>query len=279
MDRTSVSRELARFRLAPPTRLPHGQVGELRTRGLGSSSEFHELREYRLGDDIRRIDWRSSMRTDRWMLRLYREEIEPRLDVIVDASLSMGAFAVKASRLRELVALLKGLATRDGFRARARRFADGGPDDAEGDFDLDGRLDLAEGLRRAPVSGAGRPWRIVLSDFLFETDPRQLVTSLASGGSRLSLLQILTARELRPDLHGFYRLVDAESGTEKMTAIGPQEIRRYRERLQRWNAELADVARAHGAQYLLLEADRPLGELARDVLLPAGILVPAGACR
>ncbi|MEE3284389.1 MAG: DUF58 domain-containing protein, partial [Planctomycetota bacterium] len=66
-----------------------GRAGELLGRGTGSSLEFQEYREYTPGDDIRHLDWAAYGRSDTLMVRLFREEISPRTEILVDASASM----------------------------------------------------------------------------------------------------------------------------------------------------------------------------------------------
>ena len=71
-----------------------GRTGELLGRGTGSSLEFQEYREYVPGDDIRHVDWAAFARSDALMVRLYREEISPRTEILFDASTSMITVAV-----------------------------------------------------------------------------------------------------------------------------------------------------------------------------------------
>lgn len=282
-DRAAVAREVARYRLQPPRRLRGTAGGEHGAQGTGSSIEFQELREYRPGDDIRHLDWRASLRTDRWMLRLYHEEVQHRVLFLVDASRSMSVETVKAIRLRELASFLLRSAAASGFRPLAYWAADElrREDDAEAadHIPLEGHLDLSAMLRRAPLPTAGRAWRIVISDFLFEHDPGTLIARVAPQGSPLTFLQLLTAEERQPSWRGLHRLIDVESGEERITAVDERETARYRERLRSWNEAIARACHAHGAQYLELEADRTLAELAQQVLLPAGLLLPRGGER
>ena len=89
------------------SRLPMaGLTGELLGRGTGSSLEFQEYREYMPGDDIRHLDWAAYGRTDSLMIRLYREEISPRTEILLDASRSMTTGGETKSLLaRQLTAL------------------------------------------------------------------------------------------------------------------------------------------------------------------------------
>ena len=73
-----------------------GRAGELLGRGTGSSLVFQEYGEYTPGDDIRHIDWAAYGRSDTLMVRLYREEISPRTEILVDASQSMSVVPAKA---------------------------------------------------------------------------------------------------------------------------------------------------------------------------------------
>ena len=66
-----------------------GSGGLRRSRALGSSVEFSDFREYAAGDDIRRVDWNAYARFDKLFLKLFMEEQEQRVHLIVDASASM----------------------------------------------------------------------------------------------------------------------------------------------------------------------------------------------
>ena len=73
--------------------------GERRSRRRGSSVEFADYREYAYGDDIRHLDWHLMARLDRLFLKLFHDEEELRLHLILDASKSMAFGSPSASRV------------------------------------------------------------------------------------------------------------------------------------------------------------------------------------
>src|SRR5580693_5392922 len=52
----------------------------------GQGLEFHEVREYHFGDDIRSIDWRVTARTDKPHVKVFTEERERTVILCVDAN-------------------------------------------------------------------------------------------------------------------------------------------------------------------------------------------------
>src|SRR5262245_47901553 len=60
-----------------------------RTADHGASTEFIEHREYRKGDELRRIDWRVLARTDRLFVKVHEMESNLRVHLVVDTSASM----------------------------------------------------------------------------------------------------------------------------------------------------------------------------------------------
>src|SRR4051794_26091464 len=60
-----------------------------RTADHGASTEFIEHREYRKGDEMRRIDWRVMARTDRLFVKVHEMESNLRVQLLVDSSASM----------------------------------------------------------------------------------------------------------------------------------------------------------------------------------------------
>lgn len=65
--------------------------GERRSKRRGRSVEFDDFRDYIPGDDLRHIDWNVLARLDKLFIKLFREEEDLSLHLIVDASRSMDA--------------------------------------------------------------------------------------------------------------------------------------------------------------------------------------------
>jgi len=63
--------------------------GERRSKRRGQSVEFDDYRPYIPGDDLRHVDWNVYARFDRFVLKLFREEEDLAVDLLVDASGSM----------------------------------------------------------------------------------------------------------------------------------------------------------------------------------------------
>lgn len=112
--------------------LPHQPVSSLlsgrhasRLRGRGLT--FEELRGYRPGDDIRSIDWRATARLRKPQVRVYSEERERPVLVVVDQRSSMffgTARTTKATAAAELAALAAWAALESGDRVGAIIFGD-----------------------------------------------------------------------------------------------------------------------------------------------------------
>lgn len=81
---------LARYALfATDHRL--AQIGILQRRRRGEGMEFQQLREYRLGDPLRSIDWRASARTAKLISRDYHDERSQQIVFLLDCGRRMSA--------------------------------------------------------------------------------------------------------------------------------------------------------------------------------------------
>ena len=96
-----------------------GTVGNWMGAGIGSSIDFQDHRPYLPGDDPRYIDWQAYARTGHYIMKLYREEVSPRLDLIFDTSASMQLGEDKAARALELLYFCLESAARAGASGKA----------------------------------------------------------------------------------------------------------------------------------------------------------------
>src|SRR5580704_10380167 len=96
-----------RYALQIPQVAASGWTGSRSGRRAGSSIDFQDYREYQPGDDLRFIDWGIYARSDRLAIKLFREEVTPHLDLVLDGSRSMGlAGTAKPAAAAQLAALL-----------------------------------------------------------------------------------------------------------------------------------------------------------------------------
>ena len=108
----------------PVSSLLSGKYGSrLRGRGL----IFEELREYRAGDDIRAMDWKATARLRKPFVRVYLEERERPVLLVVDQRVSMffgSALSTKATAATQVAALAAWRALDAGNRVGAIVFSD-----------------------------------------------------------------------------------------------------------------------------------------------------------
>lgn len=258
------------FRMALPRNALHGRLGTQLGRGTGSSLELADFREYVPGDDPRHIDWRGYARTDKLHVRLFREEISPRLEVIVDLSASMGISTRKERSLRDLAQAFLAWGERAGCVTRA--LAAGGAEIP----DLE-TVPLTGGAATGFESAASvrrRGLVVLLSDFLLEGDPVPALRRVGDAAAHLWVVQLLDPWELDPEAEGPRTLVDCETGARTTVHLGSRAIAHYKQKLARLCDSVASAARASGASFAQVVASAPRA-MFEGQLLPQGVLEPA----
>jgi uncharacterized protein (DUF58 family) len=268
-----------RYRLALERVPPRGLAGERLGRASGSSLEFQERRPYQPGDDVRHVDWRALARSDQLVVRLWREEVLARVEILVDTSCSMAIDEQKAQLAVDLAALLAHGARADGSQVLVVALgAQPRPVSLEelthDGLAFDDRTPFEAALRGA--SGLLRHGAVcvVLSDFLFPHDPRALVRSLAARAGALAFVQVLAADEGAPRSGAAHRLVDCENEQTLDLVLDAPTVARYRSRLQNLIDGLESECRRAQARFASLVAAEPLGVQAREHLTRAELISP-----
>ena len=78
-------------------------AGEYHTAFKGRGMTFAEVREYQYGDDIRNIDWNVTARFNKPFVKVFEEEREMTMMLLVDVSAS-GDFGTQVQKKREMMA-------------------------------------------------------------------------------------------------------------------------------------------------------------------------------
>lgn len=253
--------------------------GERRSPKRGQSVEFADFRPYVPGDDFRRIDWNAYARLERFFIKLYVEEQDQTVHLVVDTSQSMDWgepnklwYAARVAGALGYIALA-GLdrvtvqAVGGGQGRRALHFAArrGKQHAAElfrflAVLEAAGQATLGESLARY-ASTIKLPGPVVLLSDLMEEGRESGLRALASRGFDVTVLHILSPDEVHPDLVGDLRLIDVETRHEVPVTVDHETVQRYQERLQDWRAGLRRFCEARGMSYVPVETSLPLEDL------------------
>ena len=254
----------SRYRLVIPRNVPQGVTGARLGRGVASSLEFMDYRDYQPGDDLRRLDWNAYARSDKLTIKLFREEVNPHVDIILDGSRSMAlGEGSKAHAALILAALLSEAGANAGFThcswltgSQCSPIANGTERaEAWDGIHFESRTNPGEALEY--VSG---PWRscgvrVFLGDLLWPAEPLSTLNRLADRASVTIVIQILAEADMNPPQRGNVRLVDSETDRIKEVFIDATAEKRYRRRLTQHQQNWHRACRQVGAQMITLAAE------------------------
>lgn len=260
-----------------------GDRGDRRSTAHGASVEFADFRPYVQGDDFRRIDWNAYAKFESLMLRLFVEEQELAVHLLLDCSASMDfGDPLKFDFSRRLAAALAYIALAntdkvtftpvavdtetDTFLGAASGTMRGKPGilrlmDTLGSLRAGGRTDLNASLSRFTVRTRRAGLVIVISDFLSEPGYEEGIKRLRYAKHEVVMAQVLSPQELKPELLGDVRLVDAETDAGVDVSANRATLTAYAKRLGVFLSDIQSFAHAHGCSYLLANTATPFEEL------------------
>lgn len=265
------------LRFARPERL-NGPAGDGIGAGIGQSIEFMDFREYEPGDDPRRIDWSAYARSDRLVIRRFREDIRPTVEVYLDDSASMDLpDTPKGDAALALASACIEAARRAGYAAALFRAADDAPHplaSAElwpGYETRSGNPPRVWGGPRPPAAGAVR---VLISDLLFRADPDEFVRRFARGSRWPIVIHVLARDDITAPAPCSLQLVDRESGEVMQIEIDENARRGFDERARLFRDSCRAACRRARATLVPLIAEDTLADACgAAALIEAGVLV------
>jgi uncharacterized protein (DUF58 family) len=254
----------ARYRLAAPRSAPQGVAGSQLARAAGESMEFMEHRDYQPGDDLRRMNWSAYARSDKLVVKVFRQEVCPHFDLVIDGSRSMTLPSTQKLRATlGLAAALASAAENSGYSRRAYMTQNGchpirGSADCprtwEG-LEFGDPRSPAESFRMLPPAFRPRGIRMIVSDLLWLGDPLEVLNPMADRAAATVVIQILAAEDADPVGLGNQRLLDCETGQAMEVFVDASGQDRYRQRLARLRQDWHLAARQVGATFISLIAE------------------------
>lgn len=263
--------------------------GERRSPRRGGSVEFADYREYAPGDDFRQIDWNAYARMEKLFLRLFVEEEDATVHVILDASESMkwgedatGTHGSKWNYAQKLAGALGYIAL-----VGMDRLSGGAVSAASRELTLmrplRGKayaLQYFEWLSALECGGAASPQAalaryaanvrragpLLLVSDLMDDGWQSAIQRLSEHNYEITLLHVLAPDELDPSLEGDLKLLDSENNSTIEITADYDLLSRYRARVREWQTGWATFSNARGINYLPITTAQPVEELVLNYL-------------
>lgn len=245
----------------------------------GRGIEFADHRPYAPGDDYRQIDWKAYKRLGRLLLRLFDEERDMSIYLMLDVSRSM-AEPVKFDQARRIVAALCYIGLVHLDRMLILPFGRGlGQESTPGRgkgrifrvFEMLERLEAAgpTDLRESFKEFASRPRQlgltVIVSDFLDPGGFEQGLKILRTLGHDVFVVHVASEADRDAGAYGDVRFIDSETGDRREVEVTPRLAAAYRAAWDAHASELAHFCGRYNIGYLRADAERPF----EDVVLKA----------
>ena len=260
------------------------RAGERRSLRRGRSQEFADHRPYVPGDDLRFLDWHLYGRLDALWLKLFEEEEDRVVQLLLDTSASMQG--EKLDYARKLAAALGFVALGHSDRVTVGGLADGvtsyapprrGRNATAAVFQSieavqpGGETDLGKAFEQWPRQ-RGTTIALLFSDLLYAEEPGKALRRLLARGGELHVFHLLAPVDLRPDLAGDVLLVDSETGEEVTLSVDEAVLDRYEATVHAWADEVEQTCRRLGVGYTRVPTTMPLEPLVLKDLRREGVL-------
>jgi uncharacterized protein (DUF58 family) len=248
--------------------------GERKSPRKGMSVEFSDYRPYGVGDDIRYVDWNVYGRLDRLYLKLFVDEEDLCLHLLLDASSSMDYGS--PSKLRHAARLAMALAyvglvnlERVGVGVVREGMAEGWSPargrgqalplmDFLGRVRPSGRTALSEGLASYALRSHEAGLAVVISDLMDPQGCERGLKALLERRFDVHVIHVLAPDEMNPSFSGDLRLVDAETGELRDLTLDAEAARTYRQRLREFLDRAEQFCRTREIAYYRVVTDTPV---------------------
>lgn len=262
--------------------------GERRSRRRGYSTDFADYRNYVVGDDTRYLDWKIYARLERLYLKLFLEEEDLQVFLLIDTSPSMDFGTPNKLHYAKQVAAALGyiaLCRMDSLTCQC--FGETvldkwGP--KRGKPNAGAYLDFLEGIEPASQTSLqqslkvfsqqnrGKGVVLLISDFYDFDGYEEGLRFLFGRNFEVFAIHLLSPEELNPDLKGDVRLVDKEFDYSTDISVGKSLMKLYDQTLNTFCSGLKSFIMNRGGYYILCSTELGFDRLVLDVLCRKGLL-------
>jgi uncharacterized protein (DUF58 family) len=262
--------------------------GERRSKRKGPGIEFADYRDYVQGDELRHVDWNLLSRLDALYLRLFEDQEDVTIHLLIDASASMGyGTPTKLGFACKLAAAIGYIALAGHDRVTAQVFSRSGHQTLPPVRGKASARKLFAFLQSVGAGGATHleaachqhlartttPGIVILISDFFDGDGYEAcLRKLAASRSDVYAIHVLAREELEPDVTGDLKLIDSETGQAVDVSINHALLRRYHADVERFRESVRRSCLNQGIGHIMAAGDLPIEHLTLDLLRRSGMV-------
>ena len=259
-------KKLERLRLVAKRLSWSGAKGEHPTQRKGFSLEFSDYRKYQRGDDLRYVDWNVYRRLEKLFLKLFTAEEEMNVYLLLDTSRSMAeGDPPKIEYAKSVAAALGYIGLKNLDKVGGATFSSDlllplelGRGKKQiltlfnflGDLPCEGETDLRASVKSFSSLFPGSGLVVLVSDLFDPRGVRGGLEELVRKKYQPLVIHILDEKEAFPGSRGDVSLFDVESERERRLFLDGDLVRRFREELQNYFADIESFCRSRRIDYL-----------------------------
>ncbi len=262
--------------------------GERLSKRRGESAEFADYRNYVVGDDLRYLDWNIYARLERLFIKLFLEEEDLHVSLLIDVSKSMDwGQPHKGLYVRRIAAALAYIGLINFDRVSLYAFSNGLQYELKGVRGRRMMFKVADFLSRVEYEGSsnltatGKQFALrhpqqgivlVLSDFFDKGGYEDGLRYLISRKYDVYAVQVLSPEEIEPSLVGDLKLTDVEDGDTADVTVGRALINRYKRNLEGYCADFREYCSRRGVHHLFTSTTVPFDDIILSYFRKRGLL-------
>ena len=287
MTPTEIIKKVRRLEIRTRQLVTDSVTGAYHSSFKGRGMDFEEVREYAIGDDVRSIDWNVSAKMDRPFVKVFREEREMTLMLLIDLSASGIFGSVEQSKREyaaEIASVLAFSATQNNDKVGILLYTDHvehyiPPKKGRRHilrlirdilfFEPRGRKTAhATALDYLNRVQSRRTVTFLVSDFLDKSEDDGLYSKLALTNQRHDLICVAISdpREIELPKVGLVTLEDAETRETVEIDTNDSNVRHYYKQLNEERLQnFASGMRKKGLDWIQAQTDKPYLPALRDL--------------
>ena len=249
----------------------------------GHGIEFSDYRKYEPGDDPRHIDWSLLARSERLYIKRFQEEQDLTVHIFLDTSASMFHEALKLRRALEILQALSYVAMSQhdpvqlSFPGNIVGQKFGGSSgflkicEASRPEKLKADLNYQKNIYHS-VAAANFPGRaFYISDCLSTLEElKKIFTAMLAKNLDITVIQVLSAEELKPDFSHISVLGEAESRRELKVNLNNDVLAEYQQLLAEHNTALQSFLYQRRIDLISVSTNESLAEIFYNKFQKAG---------